>query len=233
MSTQSSGTPTLQKHAGPPLWLLAILYTVLFNAGLYPVTMLAGKPYWPGPWEPANVVVPYFQTHHTAVLTCLFLQFGAIICFGLFSAVAVSQLQFLGVRSAGPWIALFGDRFRRSRRRLYWLDDDSPRSRRATGCPARLFPSPQCFRRGGILAAGGSVHGRPLGLCRFCKAAAKVDSHTRTDPGCCRRVELVSSHQPRTAVSNPPGPISRFHLAYCCRLRAAADSPVSASSALS
>lgn len=109
MSTQAMNIPvTLQKHAGPPLWLLAILYTVLFNAGLYPVTSTTGPNHWPGPWEPANVIVPYFQTHHTAVLTCLFLQFGAIICFGLFSAVAVSRLQFLGVRSAGPWIALFG-----------------------------------------------------------------------------------------------------------------------------
>ncbi|HEX3472285.1 MAG TPA: hypothetical protein VHT28_13970 [Silvibacterium sp.] len=97
-----------QSHAGPPLWLLAILYTVMFNAGLYPVTVLAGPVHWPGPWEPANVIVPYFQTHATQVLTCLFLQFGATICLGLFSAVVVSRMYFLGVRSAGPWIALFG-----------------------------------------------------------------------------------------------------------------------------
>ena len=67
----------LQKHAGPHLWLLATLYTLLFNAGLYPVTTMAGKPYWPGPWEPADVIVAYFQTHAGQVLTCLFLQFGA------------------------------------------------------------------------------------------------------------------------------------------------------------
>jgi hypothetical protein len=105
MSTQAI---TSQKHAGPPLWLLAILYTVLFNAGLYPVTTMAGTAHWPGPWEPADVIIPYFQTHHTAVLACMFLQFGATICLGLFSAATVSQLRFLGVRSAGPWIALFG-----------------------------------------------------------------------------------------------------------------------------
>jgi hypothetical protein len=52
--------------------------------------------------------VPYFQTHSGAVLTCLFLQSGATICLGLFTAVVVAQLRFLGVRSAGPWIALFG-----------------------------------------------------------------------------------------------------------------------------
>ena len=97
-----------ERHAGPPLWLLAILYTLLFNAGLYPVTAMASKPYWPGPWEPADTIVSYFQTHSAPVLTCLFLQFGATICLGLFSAVTVSRLRFLGVQSAGPWIALFG-----------------------------------------------------------------------------------------------------------------------------
>ncbi len=106
MTTQK--IPAAQRFAGPHLGLLAILYTVLFNAGLYPVTAMAGKPYWPGPWEPASVIVPYFQTHAKPVLTCLFLQFGATICLGLFSAVIVSQLRFLRVRSAGPWIALFG-----------------------------------------------------------------------------------------------------------------------------
>lgn len=103
--TTSSAT---QRHAGPHLALLAILYTLLFNAGLYPVTMFAGMPYWPGPWEAPSVIIPYFQTHHTQVLACVFLQFGATICLGLFTAAAVSQLRFLGVRSAGPWIALFG-----------------------------------------------------------------------------------------------------------------------------
>ena len=79
---------------------------MLFNAGLYPVTAMASKSYWPGPWEPSDVIVAYFQTHAGPVLTCLFLQFGATICLGLFCAAVVSRLQFLGVRSAGPWIAL-------------------------------------------------------------------------------------------------------------------------------
>jgi len=110
MTTQHAiSTPSgIQRFAGPHLALLAILYTLLFNAGLYPVTAMAGKPYWPGPWELPSVIVPYFQTHHTQVLACVFLQFVATICLGLFTVAAVSQLRFLGVRSAGPWIALFG-----------------------------------------------------------------------------------------------------------------------------
>jgi hypothetical protein len=110
MSIQSETPNTVSTlgHRGPHLGTLAIVYTVLFNAGLYPVTAMAGKPYWPGPWEPAEVIVPYFQTHAGPVLTCLFLQFGATIALGIFTASVVSRLNFLGVRSAGPWIALFG-----------------------------------------------------------------------------------------------------------------------------
>ena len=99
---------TTVKHAGPPLWLLAVLYTVLFNAGLFPVTMFGGLPYWPGPWESAPVIVSYFQNHADKVLTCIFLQTGATICLGLFTATIVSRLQFLGIRAAGVYIALFG-----------------------------------------------------------------------------------------------------------------------------
>jgi hypothetical protein len=106
--TSTIEAKTTSRFAGPHLALLAILYTVLFNAGLIPVTALAGKPYWPGPWEPTSVIVPYFQTHAGPVLTCLFLQSGATICLGLFTAAVVAQLRFLGVKSAGPWIALFG-----------------------------------------------------------------------------------------------------------------------------
>lgn len=98
----------LVKHAGPPLWLLAVLYTVLFNIGLFPVTMFGGLPYWPGPWESPAVITHFFQTQQTRVLECVFLQTGANICLGLFTAVVVSRLRFLGVRAAGTYIALFG-----------------------------------------------------------------------------------------------------------------------------
>jgi hypothetical protein len=88
--------------------MLAILYTVLFCAGLYPVTALYKQPYWPGPWEPASVIVPYFQTYGGRVLFCVFLQLGAMICLGIFTATIISRLHFLGARAAGVYIALFG-----------------------------------------------------------------------------------------------------------------------------
>jgi hypothetical protein len=109
MTPQTQHAPIAAvKHAGPPLWLLASLYTVLFIAGLFPVTAFGGLPYWPGPWEPSGVISSYFQTQATRVLACIFLQTGATICLGLFTAVIVSRMNFLGVRAAGAQIALLG-----------------------------------------------------------------------------------------------------------------------------
>lgn len=106
----SSTNPSLARlrHQGPPLWLGAIVFAVLFNAGLFPVTALGGKPYFPGPGESPEVIAAFFQVRPSAVLLCAFLHFGAAIPLGIFTATVVSQLRFLGVRAAGPHIALFG-----------------------------------------------------------------------------------------------------------------------------
>jgi hypothetical protein len=96
------------RHAGPPLGLVATIFVLLFLAGLYPVTMFGGQPYFPGPWESTDTIVTFFQTRPTAVLLCAALHFAAAIPLGIFTATVVSRLQFLGVRAAGAWIALFG-----------------------------------------------------------------------------------------------------------------------------
>jgi hypothetical protein len=93
--------------------MLAIVYTLLFNAGLCAVSAFGfpfgvKQPYWPGPWEPPGVIVAYFHSHATAVLICMFLQTGALIPLGIFTAAIVSRLRFLGINAAGPNIALFG-----------------------------------------------------------------------------------------------------------------------------
>ena len=95
-------------HAGPNPGILAIIYTLLFNAGLYQVVTFTGGAHFPGPWESSNVIAAYFQGHSSAVLMCAFLQFGAAIPLGIFIATTVSRLQFHGVRAAGAHIALFG-----------------------------------------------------------------------------------------------------------------------------
>jgi hypothetical protein len=96
------------RHAGPPLGLVATVFVALFLGGLYPVTAFGGQSYFPGPWESVDTIVTFFQTRPTAVLICAALHFGAAIPLGIFTATAVSRLNFLGVRAAGATIALFG-----------------------------------------------------------------------------------------------------------------------------
>jgi hypothetical protein len=70
--------------------------------------MFGGRPYFPGPWEPIQTILIFFQDRPAAVVLCVFLQFGSIIPFGIFVASTVSRLRFLGVKAAGVEIALFG-----------------------------------------------------------------------------------------------------------------------------
>jgi hypothetical protein len=101
-------TPARVSHKGPHTGMLALLYAILFCVGLFPVTALYKQPYWPGPFEPASVIVSYFQNYGSRVLFCIVLQSGALICFGLFAVTIVSRLRFLGARAAGTYIALLG-----------------------------------------------------------------------------------------------------------------------------
>lgn len=96
-----------QKHLGPPLAMQAIIFTALFITGL--VFVVSFSPvHYPGPWESAETIVNYFRNQSHNVLMCSFFQLGAAIPLGLYAVNAVSRFRFLGVKSAGPYIALFG-----------------------------------------------------------------------------------------------------------------------------
>src|SRR5215472_1195807 len=110
--TPSNSFAISGEHKGPPLGMLAIIFTVLFNAGLYFVISFSpSQPHFPGPWESADTIAEYFRNHPHDVLMCAFLQFGSAIPLGLFTAAIVSRLRFLGVRAAGPFLGLFGGLF--------------------------------------------------------------------------------------------------------------------------
>jgi ABC-type Fe3+ transport system permease subunit len=98
----SNRLSTMGSHRGPHLGVLAIVFTVLFNAGLYFVISFSpNAPHFPGPWESAETIAAYFQTQPRAVLMCAFLQFGSAIPLGLFTATIVSRLQFPRRKSRG------------------------------------------------------------------------------------------------------------------------------------
>src|SRR5258708_21597099 len=100
---------TENRHRGPNIGLLAIIFTLLFNLGLYFVISLSGRPpYFPGPWESAETIATYFRNHPHDLLLCAFFQFGSAMPLGLYTVNVVSRLRFLGVKAAGSYIALFG-----------------------------------------------------------------------------------------------------------------------------
>ena len=109
MNNSSRVAETVGNHKGPSLGILAIVFSVLFNAGLYFVISFSpSAPHFPGPWETAEAIAGYFQGHPRSVLMCAFFQFGSAVPLGLFTATVVSRLRFLGARVAGVHVALFG-----------------------------------------------------------------------------------------------------------------------------
>jgi hypothetical protein len=108
MSTSPRIVPAA-RHLGPHLGALAIVVAVLSIAGAgFVLSSSTGFPPVPPPWSPPDAVGAYVSEHAHAALMCAWLQFGAAIPLGLFTATAVSRLRFLGIRVAGAHIALFG-----------------------------------------------------------------------------------------------------------------------------
>lgn len=108
MSHSSSTSVRTVRHQSPPIGPVAIVFTLLFCAGLIPVTAFGGRPYFPGPWEPAQTIVHFFQARPSAVVLCAFLQFGSAVPLAIFTASIVSRMRFFRIQAAGPNIALFG-----------------------------------------------------------------------------------------------------------------------------
>jgi len=73
---------------------------ILFPVAIFGPAVGFKAPYFPAETATPERVVSYFATHSTAVLILAFLQFGSAIPLGIFGAVIVSQLRFLGVRAA-------------------------------------------------------------------------------------------------------------------------------------
>lgn len=60
------------------------------------------------PHAPAEAVREFFAGNPQAVRVSAFFFLASAIPLGVYTATVVSRLQFLGVRAAGPYIALFG-----------------------------------------------------------------------------------------------------------------------------
>jgi hypothetical protein len=96
------GRSALRPHAGPPLVLPALIFALLFLAGM----VLGTSP--PLPTASAAEVLVYYQEHQTSVALLAFLQFGASIPLAIFAATAFSRLRHLGLDVPGAAIGLVG-----------------------------------------------------------------------------------------------------------------------------
>ena len=105
-------TPTSERQphiaqGGPPLGILAVVFTALFLTGVVISTALAGKTP-PSPFGAQDDILRYFAGEHTAVRVSAFFQFGSAVPLGVYAATASARLHNLGVRAPGATIALMG-----------------------------------------------------------------------------------------------------------------------------
>jgi hypothetical protein len=108
MAPNVSATRDGARHASPPLAVLAVVHAAVFMASLAVTVFLTRGDHFPSPFAASAASLDFFSRHSLAVRWSAFLQLGAAVPLGLFTATAASRLQFLGVRAAGVHIAFFG-----------------------------------------------------------------------------------------------------------------------------
>src|SRR5215471_5315007 len=96
------------RHRGPNLGAVSTVYTVLFLSSLVVTAIMTKGSHFPSPFIAPDLAQAFFAGNRDAVGIAAFLQFGAAVPLGIFTATVVSRLQFLGVNVAGVFIALLG-----------------------------------------------------------------------------------------------------------------------------
>ena len=98
----ASRHPAPPRRVGPPLVLPALMFALLFLAGI----ALTTAP--PLPMATAAEVLAYYRQHQQSATLLAFLQFGASIPLAIFAATAFSRLRRLGLDVPGAAIGLVG-----------------------------------------------------------------------------------------------------------------------------
>lgn len=93
---------------GPPLVLLAVIFSGLFVASVVGVGAATGGAHFPSPYDPISKLSSYLSAHHSALVIAALLQFAAAIPLAIFAAATSARLHHLGIRAPGATIALVG-----------------------------------------------------------------------------------------------------------------------------
>ncbi|WP_067168507.1 hypothetical protein [Microtetraspora niveoalba] len=104
----SPETTRPQRNAGPPLGVLAVVFTALFLGAIAVSTAMAGGATFPSPFGSAAEIVAYFHDNPDAVRVNAFLQFAASVPMAIYAATVSVRLRDLGIRAPGATIALAG-----------------------------------------------------------------------------------------------------------------------------
>ena len=108
MAAPEGTVPHPRGDGGPPLPLVAGVAAALAVAAIVlPLLVTGGQPY-PSPFGGAGALRQYVAAHADALRYTAVLQFAASVPLLVFTASAVARLHALGVRAAGPTIALVG-----------------------------------------------------------------------------------------------------------------------------
>jgi hypothetical protein len=105
--TTIESTPR-RNDGGPPLGILAVVFTALFLGGVIIGTAMAGGDTFPSPFGSADKILAYFHDHRDAVRVSGFAQFAASVPLAIYAATASARLRNLGIRAPGATIALVG-----------------------------------------------------------------------------------------------------------------------------
>lgn len=97
-----------QGDGGPPLGILAVVFTALFLSGIAISTAVAGGATFPSPFGSSAAILAYFGEHPDAVRVSAVGQFAASVPLAIYAATASARLRNLGIRAPGATIALVG-----------------------------------------------------------------------------------------------------------------------------
>ncbi len=95
-------------EAGPPLPVVASIAAALVVAGIAVPLLASGGQGYPSPLDGGQTLQSYVASHPEALQWAALFQFAASIPLAVLTASVVARLHALGVRAAGPMIALVG-----------------------------------------------------------------------------------------------------------------------------
>jgi hypothetical protein len=99
---KGESTMVVQRHAGPSLLALAIAYLVMLVVGGSKVSAAFHVPHV------SAAAVAFVAQNNSAIRWGSFVELASTIPLGIFMAVSISRLRFLGIRAAGEQIAALG-----------------------------------------------------------------------------------------------------------------------------